>query len=442
MKQSQALNILKTGYNTFLTGPPGSGKTYVLNQYIDYLKKNNVPVAITASTGVAATYINGRTIHSWSGLGIKEDLSDKTLKKLVRKRYLSRRIRRAKVLIIDEISMLHSHQFDLVDRICRETRGNIKPFGGLQVVVSGDFFQLPPVQKRITQDSKFMVESYVWREMDVKICYLHEQHRHGDEKLTQVLNDIRGDKVTGDTIRILLDRGNKEISASISPVRLYTHNKDVDAINVLELDKIDAREEEYFMKSEGKSGLVEFLKKYCLAPERLVLKEGAKIMFVKNNFEKGYVNGTLGKVIGFNNDKFPIIKTFKGDRIIALPASWDIEDEGGNMEARITQLPLRLAWAVTVHKSQGMTLDAADIDLSKSFVEGMGYVALSRVRKLCNIKLRGINETALRISEQAILYDSSFLEESEKTEKYLRSINELDKKEMEEVFLKKNTNSS
>ncbi len=438
MNQPDALDILKMGHNVFLTGPPGSGKTYILNRYIDYLKKNKVPVAVTASTGVGATHLNGRTIHSWSGSGIKESLSKKEIKSLLRSAHLVSRIQGASTLIIDEVSMLHSYRFDLVDRICREVRKSIRPFGGLQVICSGDFFQLPPVQTRETQSSKLVVESHAWNEMDISICYLDEQHRHVDVKLVQILNNIRNNTVTEKTIKELLSRMDRGVLSDIAPAKLYTHNKDVDAINEWELDKIDSEKKEYVMRSEGNEKLVQSLKKSCLAPEILTLKEGAKVMFIKNNFGKGYVNGTLGKIVGFDEDNYPIVKTFSNKRITALPASWSIEDENGYMQAQIAQVPLRLAWAVTIHKSQGMTLDAAEIDLSKAFEEGMGYVAISRVRSLDNIKLRGLNETSLKVSERALLLDSGFIDESAKMEEYIGKIKKSEKEKAQREFLKKN----
>ena len=437
MNQSEALDILKMGHNVFLTGPPGSGKTHVLNQYIEYLKENGVSVAVTASTGIAATHLNGRTIHSWSGLGIRESLSKKEIKSLLRNTHLLSRIRSASILIIDEISMLHSYQFDLVDRICREVRVSIQPFGGLQVVCSGDFFQLPPVQTRKTQSSKFAVESYVWNEMDISTCYLDEQRRHVDVKLVQILNDMRNNAVTEETVRALLSRKDKEVSSSITPAKLYTHNEDVDGINKRELDNIDSEKKEYVMSSEGDKKLVESLKRSCLASEVLILKKGAKVMFVKNNFRKGYVNGTLGEVVDFDKDEYPIVKTFSGKKISALPEIWEIDDEHGRMQAQITQIPLRLAWAITIHKSQGMTLDAAEIDLSRAFEAGMGYVALSRVRSLESIKLRGLNEVALMVSEKALSFDSGFMNESVKVQEYMKKVGKSDKKKAQKRFLKK-----
>jgi len=410
MTQDEALDLLKLGHNVYLTGPAGSGKTYLLNKYIEYLKKNNVSVGITASTGIAATHLNGTTIHSWSGIGIKDKLEKQDINDIKNRIYLQMRLSLAKVLIIDEISMLHSYRLDMIDQVCRAFKISGEPFGGLQVVMCGDFFQLPPVS-RSGEDDSFVYKSSIWNQMNLKVCYLEEQYRQSDQGFLQVLNDIRGSSVTGKTFEMLMTRYNREVDGIGTPTKLYTHNTDVDAINNMELAKLKEKPETYSMTFSGEEKLIEILKKSCLAPELLILKKKAVVMFVKNNFDKGYVNGTLGAVVGFDKERYPIVKTLKGKEIIAEPASWTIEEEG-IVKAQISQIPLRLAWAITVHASQGMSLDAAQIDLSKSFVTGMGYVALSRVRALTGMKLVGINEMALKVNDEVVEVDRELKKQS------------------------------
>jgi len=400
MTQKDALELMKMGYNVFLTGPPGSGKTFLLNKYVDYLKDSGVAVAVTASTGIAATHMNGVTLHSWSGLGIKEKLTDKDIRKMMKKPYLKKHYKTTKVLIIDEISMLNAAQFDSIDRACQYFRGTFEPFGGMQVICSGDFFQLPPINRGGI--SKFVFEGRAWKDMEMKICYLDEQHRHKDKELFAILNHIRNNAVE-ESKKILYAR--KEVKDRIaSPTKLFTHNVDVDALNSLELGKIEGKEFTFHMTSSGKHEVIEGLKKSCLAPERLVLKKGAQVMFLKNNFEVGYVNGTQGKVVDFDLEGMPIVQTLDGQKIVAKPSGWTV-DEDNKVIARINQVPLRLAWAITVHKSQGMNLDSAQIDLSKCFVEGMGYVALSRLRSLEGLNLVAINELAFCVNQRAFEAD-------------------------------------
>ncbi|MBU3918679.1 AAA family ATPase, partial [Patescibacteria group bacterium] len=206
MTQSEALDILKLGYNIFLTGPAGSGKTFLLNKYIEYLSQQNIKVGVTASTGIASTHLNGRTIHSWSGFGIKDELSSQDMRKLLYSPQFRKRILSTKVLIIDEVSMLHAHQLDLVNKICMKVRNNPAPFGGLQVVLSGDFFQLRPVA-RGGQETYFVSSSDAWSEMGINVCYLGDcQYRQKDDNFIKLLNEIRKNKVSPANKKMLLGR--------------------------------------------------------------------------------------------------------------------------------------------------------------------------------------------------------------------------------------------
>ena len=420
MTQAEALDILKMGKNVFLTGAAGSGKTHVLREFILWLKDNNIGTAITASTGIAATHLGGTTIHAWSGLGVRDKLSEQDIDALEELQYLWKRYEGTQVLIIDEISMLHHFRLDLLDRLARAFKRSDSPFGGMQVVVCGDFFQLPPVTRYGEPEARFAYASKAWSLMNPRVCYLEEQHRQSDDMLLSLLNAIRGGEVEEGTLSSLEECYQREISLPVEPTRLSTHNENVDAINEAELKKIKTPERRYMMNSRGKQGLVDTLKKSCLAPEELVLKVGARVMFVKNNYDKGYVNGTLGIVDGFDDFGSPRVKT--QSKVIEVGVeSWKIEEDG-KVKAEISQLPLRLAWAITIHKSQGMSLDAAEIDLSRSFAPGMGYVALSRVRSLAGLKLLGFNHRALEIHPEVIQKDAEFRSISKKAVRLLEDM--------------------
>jgi ATP-dependent DNA helicase PIF1 len=397
MLQDEALDILKLGHNVYLTGAAGSGKTYILNQYIKYLRENNIVVGVTASTGIAATHMNGMTIHSWAGLGISDNID---IDRILTKSTLKKRMAATRVLIIDEVSMLDGHVLDAVDAITRAFKDKTKPFGGLQVVLSGDLFQLPPVTR--SGEPFFVFNSAAWKSMGLKICYLEEQHRQDDSNLLSILNAIRSNNVDEAHFEELSQR-IKPAPAGEDIIKLYTHNAHVDDINTAELNKLKTETKTYQMTGKGRGSAVESLVKRCLAPEQLVLKLGSEVMFVANNPAKHFYNGTLGKVVKFSADGQPVIQTRQ--RLITVDEhTWKTED-GDKTIAEITQLPLRLAWAITIHKSQGMSLDAAEIDLSRSFEPGMGYVALSRVRSIEGLYIKGINNMAMVVNPQIIELD-------------------------------------
>jgi ATP-dependent DNA helicase PIF1 len=429
MQQDEAFDLLKMGKNIFLTGAAGSGKTYLLNKYINYLKDNNVKVAVTASTGIAATHLQGTTIHSWSGIGVRDTITKKDLEKLLTTKRIKRNYKKTKVLIIDEISMLHKHQLDMLDSIARFILVGDEAFGGIQVVLCGDFFQLPPVfSGPLVEEKQFAFEASAWKAGDFHVCYLHEQHRQGNDPLLVVLNDIRSGTAGEHTKVPLRTRYKKEPQGATKATKLYSHNSNVDAINEQELASIHGQEKTFTMATEGFNALVEGLKKSCLASEQLKLKIGAEVMFIKNDISGRYVNGTRSVVVGFDksDESWPIVKTYNNETITAYPEEWKYEDNG-IVHATITQVPLRLAWAITIHKSQGMTLDAAEIDLGDAFEPGMGYVALSRVRSLTGLKLMNLNEMALKVHPKILQHDKVFKASSAAIVKYLQTLSEKEK---------------
>ncbi len=467
MRQSSALDILKTGQNVFLTGSAGSGKTYTLNQYINYLRARRVPVAVTASTGIAATHMSGTTIHSWSGIGIKDELSDRDLTNLSRKQFLADRLKDTAVLIIDEISMLHAKQLNAVNQVLKHVRKNDAAFGGMQIIVAGDFFQLPPIgSKGESNRDKFAFMSEAWLDAKFHICYISEQHRqiseaaNGGLDLDDILNQIRRQEVSFEAIAALENTFDQDVD--IKRTRLYTHNLNVNKINDKELAALEGEMMRFESTATGDSKLVDTLKKTVRTQDELILKIGAKVMFIKNNTELGVSNGTMGELIGFAavkvddkekaqsdafkdseeksvdsddhdkaNDssntktdrkdkskaktnkpsaqKMPVVRLNSGREVIAEPEEWIIEDETGEVLASYNQVPLCLAWAITIHKSQGMTLDAAEIDLTRTFELGQGYVALSRLKSLAGLQLLGMNEMSLQLDPLARGADKRFL---------------------------------
>lgn len=505
MKQATALDILKTGKNVFLTGSAGAGKTYTINQYLHYLRARDVAVAVTASTGIAATHMNGMTIHSWAGIGISNELTAKDIARIKKRTVVVERIERTKVLVIDEISMLHRQQFELINQVLQAIKENTLPFGGIQLLVAGDFFQLPPIgEPHESNRDKFAFMAQAWLDADFQICYLSEQHRQKTDKiavagntyygldLTAILNQIRSQQFTPHIMPALT--ATAEHVLADNRTRLFTHNVNVQAINEQELGKLTTAAYTFCAWGEGDEKLVETLKKSVRNTPELVLKLGAKVMFIKNNAELNVSNGTMGKVVDFvattlkqpnkqTNDSpstnspsknlsepldeqglaadatallnaieqeqqadmadlldevnggqsqqtrqtdeddiaatdtaddklsellYPLVELNDGRKVIAEYDSWRIDDEEGEILAAYYHIPLTLAWAITIHKSQGMTLDAAEVDLSKTFEKGQGYVALSRLKQLSGLQLLGVNELSLQLDPLARGADQRF----------------------------------
>lgn len=398
MKQAIALEVMLAGESVLLTGPAGAGKTFVLNQFIRIAKGEGKHVSVTATTGLAATHLGGTTIHSWSGIGISDELPQGFAEHVAKGR--REIIEKTDVLIIDEISMLHDFRLDMIDTACRLVRGKDEPFGGIQVIMSGDFFQLPPINRGNSRAGGFVVNSQVWQLLEPTICYLEEQHRQDDEVLLDILNSLRGGELRRYHAEKLLKRVGVEPEDD-ELTELHTVNIDVDTLNSKKLEALAGDEIFYTQTTTGSESYVEALQRSVLAPATLRIKKGALVMSVKNSLDRKYVNGSLGTVTDFEaGTEYPIVEFKNGKIVTMMPDTWELRD-GDKKRASISQIPLRLAWAITVHKSQGMTLDAARIDLRKAFVEGMGYVALSRVKNLRNLYLTGINQMALRISADA-----------------------------------------
>ena len=424
MKQNTALNILKSGKNVFITGSAGTGKTYLLNLYTQYLKERRVYPTVVAPTGIAASHLGGQTIHSFFALGIRENIDEGYVEFLMDKKYLQTRFKKLKLLIIDEISMVSPELFSAMDLVLRGFKGTDAPFGGVQVVISGDFFQLPPVSKT-PKEKRFAWQSPSWKALELQTCYLEEKFRQDDSRLIDVLDDIRAGNISETTNKALEARMDVSLSDEGKITQLYTHNADVDRINLAELDKLEGEEKLYVYESKGSEKNIDKIFKSSLVLEELRLKKGALVIFIKNNTEEGYVNGTTGIVQSFSPiDKMPIVITTEGKKIKLEPEDWSLENDSGKVTATVSQVPLRLAWAITIHKSQGMTLDAAQIDLSKTFEVGQGYVALSRIKRIEGLSLLGLNPMALRVDPLILHIDERIKMASVKAREALESLSD------------------
>ena len=321
--------------------------------------------------------------------------------------------------------MLLSETLSMIDAVCREIKRSPDPFGGLQIILVGDFFQLPPIVKNEIKENnaqsmlleesstRFAYDSPAWKRANPIVCYLTEQYRQDDDNFLSILSAIRTDTFGENHLFHIETRKIKHSAAPESAPKLFSHNADVDRVNEEILAKLPGKQQAFPMSSRGSDALIAALKKGCLSPETLYLKAGAAVMFTKNSPKEGFVNGTLGEVKEFNKySGNPIVKTRDGKLVEVEPMDWAVE-ENGKVRAKITQLPLRLAWAITVHKSQGMSLDEAVMDLTDVFEFGQGYVALSRVRRLSGLYLLGYNSRAFQVHPSVLAKDLSFRAQSD-----------------------------
>jgi len=416
-QQSQVLESFQAGRNIFVTGGAGSGKSYLLN----FLKRNfsQFGLEVTASTGIAAVNIGGSTIYSWAGIGLANMPLEQIIENLFTAKLsrVRRKIIQAKALAIDEISMISAEVLEILDQVLKVVRQNNKPMGGLQLLFFGDFLQLPPI-KKMGEDVNFCFNSKVWSDLDLEVFVLEEIFRQKDQKFIKVLNNLRFGKIDEDDRKTLESRvGAVDNNSIIRPTILTTHNIKVEKINEAELKKIPrlemANQAEYF----GDVYKVEFLKKNCIAADILRLKVGAQVMMTKNTYQKeGITNGSLGIIRDFSSKKsYPLVEFANGKILTIGPEEWliekfDIEKKMMITEAGVTQIPLILAWAMTIHKSQGLTLDKISCDLSDIFSAGQAYVALSRARSLEGIFIDSINFNRITADNDASRYYRGLVE--------------------------------
>lgn len=409
-QQLRVLKAVSRGKSVFLTGSAGTGKSYVLDFVVKILKKLHGPnsVFVTASTGIAACHLNGMTLHSFAGAP-PCSTSKYTLLAMVRKSKIKvKRWRKARALIIDEISMIDGEFFDQLNYVANELRQPLEGkavWGGLQLVVTGDFFQLPPVRPQ-NPNKFFAFQADCWNDCFDKQIELRHVFRQSDRELVEMLQEIRRGLFHPKTLAKLNNCHGPSVNSDDSVTRLYPRNDDVRRVNderlkalgqeIITFRATDVGEEP--AKSQLKSGI---------APDQIGLCLGAQVMLTKNlETENGLVNGAIGQIVEFVKDNtYPIAVCQRGlwpkvrflSRVekMITPESWSVYEGEKEMATR-TQVPLILAWAVTVHKCQGMTLDRLETDLSRAFDYGMVYVALSRVKNLDGLRLTGFNPSKIK----------------------------------------------
>lgn len=400
MNQDDVFHILKTSAeNIYLGGQPGTGKSYLVSQYLDWATDNGKRVMVTASTGIAAANIQGITLHSYLGLRDDKPLDSEDLDEIAANNFTRKRILNTDVLVIDEISMVSAQLLTNADMIMRAIADPNRPFGGIRVIVVGDFYQLPPVK------GAFAFKSPTWNEAQFKHCLLTHVYRQSEQTFLDILQSIRVGTMEAHLWKTLKGRITDDVSG-LDCIRIETHNASVDQINDRKLKLLPGTPHAYEMTSGGNEKLVQGLKKNCLSPEVLLLKEGAKVMFTQNDVRKQqYVNGTQGTIVSLNNTTVSV-QTLDGVLVEVERARWEFAVGYGERKevlAHIKQFPLRLAYAITIHKSQGCTFDRAVIDLTRVFECGQAYVALSRIRTLDGLYLQGqLTDRALAVHGEVI----------------------------------------
>lgn len=410
-QQLSVIEAFESGKNLFITGGAGSGKSYLLN----YLKRTYAEfgLEVTASTGIAAVNIGGSTIHSWAGIGLANLPIDQIVDNIFNPKFarIRRRIRNVKALAIDEISMISAEVLEILNQVFQRVRENRAPMGGIQLLLFGDFLQLPPIN-RFGSNFNFCFNSQTWQELDPKVIVLEEIFRQDDQKFIKVLNNLRFGKLDESDREALESRLKiTDNNSAIRPTILTTHNVKVEKINETELKKIPREEITHTAEYFGAPEKIEFLRKNCIAAEFLKLKVGAQVMMIKNTYQKeGIINGSLGIIRSFSPKKnYPLVEFSNGKILTISPEEWQVEkfDEEKKSvitEAAMSQVPLILAWAMTIHKSQGLTLDKISCDLNDIFSPGQAYVALSRARALSGVFIESINFNRISAHADAVRF--------------------------------------
>ena len=434
-EQRHVVEAVLSGHSVFFTGPAGSGKSHVLSTIVRLLEderyaiKNHSgkprKIAITATTGIAACNVGGITINSFAGVGTAEGSVPEMCARVMGNEYSKKRWRDHDILVIDEVSMMPGQFLDKLNFVAQRARNNRSTFGGMQLLLCGDFFQLPPVN---LSKCSFAFEAQCWPDViDCSILLRQIFRQNGDQRLMKILNEARVGELSSESAQILRTHstvgglGKSGADDGIRPTLLESRNSQVDRANAAEMNKLPGEVRRFKSKDKTSHSMYEKMLQHCQAAETLELKVGAQVICLKNlDPEAGIVNGSRGIIVDFKTAKnqsdlprefrkmeLPVVKfqaidgpggksgDEEGPTKLIEPAEWTNKVGDATVSSR-HQIPLRLAWALSVHKSQGMTIPNLAVSLNGVFEYGQAYVALSRATKLDTLTLRGFDERAFK----------------------------------------------
>lgn len=429
--QQRAFDFIKSGSNVFITGPGGTGKSHLIRRIVEWAKANNKEVQVCALTGCAAILLEcgAKTVHSWAGIGLAGGPSEKTITRIGKHKYKSRPWRKVELLIIDEVSMMSKKLFEILDGIAKLVRKTTKPFGGIQIVLSGDFYQLPPVGDQAEPDTAaFCFESPLWLDTVNTTIELKTMFRQQDQAYVKALNEIRVGLMKKSSFNLLCTRVSVSCDSDIKPTMLMPMRRHADMINKRELerlgnaefriykmDNVDERESlneiqrRSICRTDPDMIVHEYdiLRNNVMAEKEVVIKVGSQVMCIANIDMEGpvaIVNGSQGIVENFVGD-LPMVRFKDGQKRIIGYHIWSSENYPW---VGVKQLPLIHAWAITIHKAQGVTLELAEIDAGHNIFEcGQTYVALSRVKSLDGLHLSAFDPAKIKVNKKVQRYYAS-----------------------------------
>jgi len=428
-EQQIAFDKYVQGKNIFITGPGGTGKSTLIKKIQTDARKKGANIQVCALTGCAAVLIGckAKTIHSWSGIGLGNGTIGFNVKKVTLNKYKQKTWKSIDVLVIDEVSMMSQKIFEMLDAIGKTARQSVRPFGGIQVIFLGDFYQLPPVgNKDEIETSRYCFESDLWNETFTKenTIQLKKIFRQTDETYTKILNQIREGRLKKSSNELLLSLVGKKVEEDslIQPTKLFPIRSRVDSINEGKMKELETQEVEFKLKllknlpfqdkDKDKDKNVKFtpeqidadlnnIHNSILCNDVVKLKLGAQVMCVVNiELPTGGMicNGSQGVVVNFTESGLPVVKYRNGHEMVMNYHVWESENIPG---IGVSQIPLILAWAITIHKSQGATMDVAEIDVGSGVFEcGQTYVALSRVKSLEGLYLSSFDASKIFINKK------------------------------------------